>query len=88
MPWLALRAVLDPFELDLPELARESHTSYLGAALRHALHGPRAIFELADLCLRSVRAAHALTTALSALGLMLASTRARYVIGADPGGAA
>lgn len=77
IPWLALRIVLDPLDLDLPPFAGEGRADYLASALRHALGGPRPILELARLAtragvaLRSLRrAVQALAPALNDLGYL------------------
>lgn len=68
VPWLGLRAVLDPLALDLPAFTREMHDDYVGAVMRHVLAGPRAVAEIADLGWRTVTSARALERGLSALG--------------------
>ncbi len=64
IPWLALRVVVDPLDADLPAFTREPQRSYLGAALRHALRGPRHLLEIAQLGLRADTAIRALQQAL------------------------
>jgi nucleoside phosphorylase len=74
IPWLALRVVVDPFHVDLPAFTREVRASYTGAAVRHALSGPRAALELARLAVRTRTALrsleHALHRLAPALGLL------------------
>ncbi|MDB4954951.1 MAG: hypothetical protein JWO36_2520 [Myxococcales bacterium] len=67
IPWLALRVVLDPLDVDLPAFTRELHRRYLGSALRHALGGPRAAIELTRLGLRARTANRSLERALRRL---------------------
>jgi adenosylhomocysteine nucleosidase len=67
IPWLAIRVVLDPLDVDLPAFTRERHAGYVGPALRHVLGGPRAAVELARLGLRAGIASRSLERALRAL---------------------
>ena len=64
VPWLALRAVLDPLDAELPAFTREARASYVVAALRHALGGPRSALELVRVGLRADTAIRALQQAL------------------------
>jgi hypothetical protein len=73
IPWLAVRAVIDPLDADLPEFTREVRRSYGAPALRHALRGPRAVIELADLARRARIAGRSLARALRLLGPVVAS---------------
>jgi hypothetical protein len=62
--WLAIRVILDPADLALPDFTREPRASYAGPALRHAARGPRAIRGLIDLGLRARTARRTLSLAL------------------------
>lgn len=78
IPWLGLRAIVDPLASSLPPFTREApHGSYLMPALKYALSGPRAIAELAGLAARAHRAGAALELALRRLGPALAAGEAR-----------
>jgi adenosylhomocysteine nucleosidase len=77
VPWLALRAVVDPLASSLPPFTREAHRQYLGPALKYALSGPRAIADLVQLAGRAHRAGAALESALSRLGPALSAAEAR-----------
>jgi hypothetical protein len=72
VPWLALRAVVDPLDIDLPAFTREPRKSYVAPALRHALGGRRAIAELADLAQRARTAGRSLERALCRLDQIVA----------------
>lgn len=71
IPWLAIRVIIDPVELELPPFTRVSgHATrggYVGAALRHALGGPRAALELFDLARRARTASRSLERAIAGL---------------------
>jgi hypothetical protein len=67
VPWLALRVVLDPLEIDLPPFAGEPRGDYLAFALHHALGGPRAVLELGRLGMRTVIALRSLRRAMHEL---------------------
>jgi hypothetical protein len=69
--WLALRVVLDPLDADLPAFAQVVRGSYLAPALRHALRGPRAAAELAELARRVRTASRSLARALARLGAVV-----------------
>jgi adenosylhomocysteine nucleosidase len=69
--WLALRVVLDPLDTDLPAFAQAARASYLAPALRHALRGPRAAAELAELARRVRTASRSLARALGRLGAVV-----------------
>jgi adenosylhomocysteine nucleosidase len=71
VPWLALRVVVDPLGADLPQFARDPHANYLVPALRHALGGPSAIVQLAQLGLRARRARRSLENVLVQLGTVI-----------------
>lgn len=64
IPWLALRVVLDPLDLDLPAFVAEPRASYVAPALRYALRGPRGALGLVDLARRAWIAERALASAL------------------------
>ncbi|HEX4420540.1 MAG TPA: hypothetical protein VH165_21640 [Kofleriaceae bacterium] len=70
IPWLGLRVILDPLDLELPAFTRQPHPSYIVPALRHALGGPRATAELARLGLRARTAHRSLAQALCRLAPM------------------
>jgi len=76
VPWLALRAIVDPLESSLPPFAREARRDYLLPALRYALTGPRAALALVRLARNASRAGAALEVALPRLGPALAATEA------------
>jgi len=61
VPWLALRAIVDPVESSLPPFASEPRRGYVWPALRYAMSGPRAAMEagLRRLC-RALALAEAL----------------------------
>jgi hypothetical protein len=67
IPWLALRVVLDPMEVDLPSFAGEVRAAYVVPALRHALGGPRAVLELAQFGIRTSIALRSLRRAMQRL---------------------
>lgn len=69
--WLALRVVLDPLDADLPAFAQAVRSSYLAPALRHALRGPRAAAELAELARRVQTASRSLARALGRFGAVV-----------------
>jgi nucleoside phosphorylase len=77
IPWLALRAVVDPAGSPLPEFAREAHRDYLWPALKYALKGPRAAARLIRLARDFRLASAALTAGLRRLGPALAAVEAR-----------
>jgi adenosylhomocysteine nucleosidase len=77
IPWLALRAIVDPLETSLPPFAREPRRDYLWPAVRHALSGPRAAAGLVRLARNASRAGAALEAALPRLGSALAVAEAR-----------
>jgi len=64
IPWLALRAILDPVDSSLPEFTRSANPDSIRAALRHALSGPRAVVGLVQLARNSRRAGAMLEEAL------------------------
>jgi nucleoside phosphorylase len=67
IPWLALRVVLDPLEVDLPAFTREATGRYVVPALRHMLGGPRAAAALVRLGVRARTANRSLAQALRRL---------------------
>src|SRR5438874_12671097 len=77
IPWLALRAVVDPADSPLPEFTRETRRGYAWPALKYALSGPRAAARLIRLARDSRLAGAALTTALRRLGPALSAGEAR-----------
>ncbi|TMA23341.1 MAG: hypothetical protein E6J62_11880 [Deltaproteobacteria bacterium] len=72
IPWLSVRAVLDPQGVTLPRFAREPRKSYLTAALRHALSSPRGAMEIARLASAARRAGASLEEAIRRLWKVLA----------------
>jgi nucleoside phosphorylase len=76
VPWLALRAIVDPLDSSLPPFAREARRDYFWPALRYALSGPRAALALVRLARGASRAGAALETALRRLGPALAAAEA------------
>jgi hypothetical protein len=71
IPWLAIRVIIDPVELELPAFARvpgPPRGGYVGPALRHALGGPRAVLALVDLARRARTASRSLERAVRTLG--------------------
>jgi len=72
IPWLSVRAVLDPLSFTLPAFAREPRKSYVAPALRHALSSPRGAIQIARLAAASRRARAALEDAIHRLGKVLA----------------
>lgn len=77
IPWLGLRVIVDPLDVSMPQFTRGPHQSYVVPALRYALNGPRAVFELVQLGARSKRAASALEIAVRRVLPALASVEAR-----------
>ena len=77
IPWLALRAVLDPADSPLPQFTREARRDYAWPALKYALQGPRAAARLVRLARDFRLASAALTTALRRLGPALAAAEIR-----------
>jgi adenosylhomocysteine nucleosidase len=74
VPWLALRAIVDPVDSTLPAFTREARRSYLWPALRYGLSGPRAAAGLFRLARDARRAGSALQAALRRLVPALAAT--------------
>ena len=77
IPWLVLRAVVDPADSPLPEFTREARRDYTWPALKYALKGPRAAARLVRLAREFHLASDALTTGLRRLGPALAAAEAR-----------
>jgi nucleoside phosphorylase len=77
VPWLALRAIVDPLGSSLPTFAREARGHYLWPALRYAFSGPRAAAGLVRLARNARLAGAALQVALHRLGPALAIEEAR-----------
>jgi len=77
IPWLAIRAIVDPLRSSLPAFTRDPTAGYVGPALKYALSGPRAAAELVRLAARAHAAAAALEVALRRLRPMLVATEAR-----------
>ncbi len=77
VPWIGLRAIVDPLESSLPPFTREPGGRHLLSALRYALSGPRAVADLIQLAKRARRAAHALELALHRLTPVFAAAEAR-----------
>jgi nucleoside phosphorylase len=77
VPWLALRAIVDPAGSSLPPFARESRRGYRWPAMRHAMSGPRAAMELIRLASDARRAGAALEAGLRRLCSALALAEAR-----------
>ncbi len=71
IPWLALRVILDPFDLALPAFTRRPARNYVVPALRHALGGPRAVTELVGLARRARIATRSLGEAIRRLAPVL-----------------
>jgi nucleoside phosphorylase len=67
IPWLALRAIVDPLDSSLPPFTRETRGGYLWPAVQHALTGPRAAAGLLRLARDARRAGDALEEALRRL---------------------
>jgi adenosylhomocysteine nucleosidase len=64
IPWLSVRAVLDPAGETLPVFAREPRDGYLGPALRHAVSRPRGALQIAHLARLARRAGTSLEEAI------------------------
>jgi nucleoside phosphorylase len=75
IPWLSVRAVLDPLDAALPAFAREPRKSYLAPALRHALSRPRGAFEIARLAGLARRAGRSLEAAMRRLATLQPEAR-------------
>jgi hypothetical protein len=77
VPWLALRAIVDPAGTSLPAFAREPRREYLWPAVRYAMSGPRAAMQLIQLARDARRAGAALEAGLRRLCPMLAPAEAQ-----------
>jgi hypothetical protein len=77
VPWLAVRAIVDPLASSLPPFTRDEHASYLWPAMRHALSGPGAALELVRLGAWARKAGGALEAALRDLAPVLGAVEAR-----------
>lgn len=77
VPWLAVRAIVDPLAASLPAFTREERESYLWPAMRYALSGPSAALELVRLGAWARRAGGALEAALRRLSPVLGAVEAR-----------
>jgi hypothetical protein len=77
IPWIAIRAVVDPLRSSLPAFTRDPTGGYVGPAVRYALSGPRAAAELVRLAARARAAAAALEVALRRLRPVLETPEAR-----------
>jgi hypothetical protein len=77
VPWIGLRAIVDPLDSSLPPFTREPAGRHLLSALRYALSGPRAVTDLIQLSSRARRAAHALELALQRLTPVFAAAEVR-----------
>jgi len=71
VPWLALRVILDPLDVDLPRFAGEARTHYAAAALRHALGDPRGTRDVVRLARQAALALRSLRRAIEALAPVL-----------------
>jgi adenosylhomocysteine nucleosidase len=67
IPWLSVRAVLDPLGAALPAFAREPRKGYLAPALRHALASPKGAIQIARLAANARRAGASLEEAVRRL---------------------
>jgi hypothetical protein len=76
IPWIGLRAIVDPLESTLPQFTQEPEDRHLLSALKYALGGPRAVTELIQLASRARRASHALELALHRLTPLFAAAEA------------
>jgi adenosylhomocysteine nucleosidase len=74
IPWMAIRAIVDPLRSSLPAFTRQPTSGYVAPALKHALGGPRAAAELLRLAMRARAAAAALEMALRRLAPALGTT--------------
>jgi adenosylhomocysteine nucleosidase len=77
VPWLALRAIVDPLESSLPPFTRDARRSFVWPAVKHALSGPAAVVELIRLQGWARKASAALETSLRRLAPALGSLEAR-----------
>ncbi len=77
IPWLALRAIVDPLPASLPPFTREERPGYLWPALRYALSGPGAALDLVRLAGWARKAGGALEAGLRSLAPVLGAAEAR-----------
>jgi nucleoside phosphorylase len=76
LPWLSLRAIVDPLESPLPAFAQHGEPESVWPALRYALSGPRAAARVVQLARNARRAGAALEEALRRIVPALASAEA------------
>jgi adenosylhomocysteine nucleosidase len=72
-PWLAIRAVIDPIDDDLPAFTRDPRSSYVLPALLHVLRG--GVLDLARLGVRARMAERSLERALVRIAPVVGSLR-------------
>jgi adenosylhomocysteine nucleosidase len=77
VPWLAVRAIVDPLASSLPPFTAEPRPSYLWPAVRYALSGPGASLELVRLARRARKARGALEAALRSLAPVAGAVETR-----------
>lgn len=77
IPWLALRAIVDPLASSLPPFTRDESSSYLWPALKYALSGPVAALDLVRLAGWARKAGGALEAALRKLAAVVEAAEAR-----------
>jgi len=77
VPWLALRAIVDPLESSLTPFTRDARSSFVWPAVKYAFSGPGAAVELIRLQAWARKAGAALETALRRLAPVLSSLEAR-----------
>jgi adenosylhomocysteine nucleosidase len=77
VPWLAVRAIVDPLASSLPPFTRKQSPSYLWPALRYALSAPGAALDLVRLAAWARKAGGALEAALRMLAPVVAAVEAR-----------
>jgi adenosylhomocysteine nucleosidase len=77
VPWLAVRAIVDPLASSLPPFTRDARSGYLWPAMRYALSGPGAAVELVRLGAWARKAGGSLETALRRLSPILGAVEAR-----------
>jgi hypothetical protein len=75
IPWLSVRAVLDPLEATLPAFARGPRKSYLAPVLRHVLSRPKGALEIARLAGLARRAGRSLEAAMPRLATLQPEAR-------------
>jgi nucleoside phosphorylase len=76
IPWLSVRAVIDPLDATLPAFAREPRKGYLAPALRHAFSKPEGAVEVVRLAGLARRAGRSLEEAIRRLTTLEAEARA------------